>query len=359
MKKLQALLKLTTMMILLFSAAIQAKAYETAVIYDHNDMIGTNLDLEAVASIFGDSANLSEFERRLNDPYSRISNLDLNGDGYVDYLRLIEVVKHHTHLIVIQSVLGPGLYQDVATIEVGRDYYDRPFVQIVGDPYLYGDYYIVEPVYTYTPVIYRYFWGAGYYRPYYSHYRWGYYPRHYRHWRPAPVHYYSSNIHRHINSRNHYRYTRIRKSHHAREMYRNIRRNDYVRLYRGGSHTHHRSAYGKTRPIKAHSNTHYRMSAKTGRGGAYGKRGNTLHPSYNRQKNSGHTYTRNPRINTRSYQERRTGKPYSNHQSAHTRVQRKGSHTVNRAAKSAQHTHRSGVHSGKHERVYNNGESRR
>jgi len=359
MRHMQALFKLTIMIGLLSSAAIQAKAYETTVIYGHNDRIGMNLDLEAVASIFGDSANLSDFERRLNDPYSRISNLDLDGDGYVDYLRLVEVVKNHTHLIVIQSVIGPGLYQDVATIEVSRDYYDRPFVQIVGDPYLYGEYYIVEPVYTYTPVIYRYFWGTGYYRPYYSHYRWGYYPRHYRHWRPAPVHYYSKNIRRHINSRNHYRYTRIRKSHHAREMYRSIRRDDYVRLHRGGNHAHRKSTYPVTRSIKKQNNAHQRAYTKMPRRGEYSTTGHTHQAEHYRQKNTSHGYTRNTHMNAHSYQNRDKRKRHSNHQSAHTGAQRKSSHNTNRTGRSTQHSQRSEVSSRKHERVYNNGELRR
>jgi len=42
--------------------------------YDISDY----LDLEAAASIFGDSENLEDFERRLNDPKIRISNLETN-----------------------------------------------------------------------------------------------------------------------------------------------------------------------------------------------------------------------------------------------------------------------------------------
>ena len=49
-----------------------------------NSDISDNLDLRAVATIFGDASNLEDFERRLNDPKTQISNLDLNNDNYVD-----------------------------------------------------------------------------------------------------------------------------------------------------------------------------------------------------------------------------------------------------------------------------------
>lgn len=47
--------------------------------------ISDNLDLRAIASLFGEASNLEDFERRLNNPQNRISNLDLNSDRQVDY----------------------------------------------------------------------------------------------------------------------------------------------------------------------------------------------------------------------------------------------------------------------------------
>jgi cystathionine beta-lyase family protein involved in aluminum resistance len=77
---------------------------QRAVVTANNYDISDNLDLQAVASIFGESKDLSDFEFRLNDPNLRINNLDLNRDGYVDYLRVVELVEGRTHLIVIQAV---------------------------------------------------------------------------------------------------------------------------------------------------------------------------------------------------------------------------------------------------------------
>ncbi|MEA3490872.1 MAG: hypothetical protein U9R27_03140 [Campylobacterota bacterium] len=212
-------------------------AYESRAIYPESEDISYNLDLDAVASLFGTSSNLEDFEWKLNDPSRQISNLDLNGDNRVDYLRVIETTKNWIHLIVIQAIIGPDLYQDVATIEVSRDRYRRTSIQIIGDPYLYGRDYIIEPSYLYVPLIYAVFWGSRYYRPYYSHYRWGYYPTRYRAWRPRSIPYYRRHIHNHIDSRNRYRYrSTARRNSHTKQMYRQIRKNDYARKYPNRSH---------------------------------------------------------------------------------------------------------------------------
>jgi len=128
--------------------------------------VSDNLDLEAVASLFGDSKNLEEFEKKLNDPETQISNLDLNEDGEVDYLRVTETSKGDTHLVTIQAVIGKDQYQDVATIDVEKKGKDETQVQVVGDVYMYGPGYIITPVYIHPPVICIWFGG-----PYYSPWR--------------------------------------------------------------------------------------------------------------------------------------------------------------------------------------------
>jgi len=100
--------------------------------------ISDNLDLEAVASLFGEAKDLEEFEKKLNDPDTQISNLDLNEDGEVDYLRVTETSKGDTHLVTIQAVIGKDQYQDVATIDVEKKGKDETQVQVVGDVYMYG-----------------------------------------------------------------------------------------------------------------------------------------------------------------------------------------------------------------------------
>ena len=84
--------KLITSALFAFLFAIQIQAQDRTTVTANSNDISDNLDLKAVASIFGDSEDLADFERRLNDPKIQISNLDLNGDNQVDYLRVIETV---------------------------------------------------------------------------------------------------------------------------------------------------------------------------------------------------------------------------------------------------------------------------
>ena len=49
-----------------------------------------------------------------------INNLDLNGDGYIDYLRVLETHKGHYHAFLIQACIAPSLFQDVATLVAER-----------------------------------------------------------------------------------------------------------------------------------------------------------------------------------------------------------------------------------------------
>lgn len=191
-----------------------------------NSEISDNLDLKAVASIFGDSENLEDFEKRLNDPKLKISNLDLNEDGQVDYLRVIETVEGNTHLIAIQAILEKDVFQDVATIEVEKGLNNKMQVQVVGDVYMYGSNYIYEPVYVHSPILLSYFWTPNY-RIYHSRWNWGFYPRFYYFWRPFPIYSYHRNVHHWINYNNHYNYVNVRRSSAAIVLHRNVRANSY------------------------------------------------------------------------------------------------------------------------------------
>ena len=175
--------------------------------------ISDNLDLRAVASIFGEARDLEDFERRLNNPETPISNLDLNLDNQVDYLRVVESIEGNQHIIVVQAVMGRDQYQDVATVEVEKDTRNRRVqVQVVGDTFLYGTNYIYEPVYVGTPVIYNYFWQP-YYQPYCSSWYWGFYPSYYYAWHPFPIFRYRHHIGLCINFGFQYNYVNFRRCH--------------------------------------------------------------------------------------------------------------------------------------------------
>lgn len=213
----------TALFFILF--ALQMSAQDRTTVNATSSEISDNLDLRAIASIFGDAKNLEDFERQLNDPKIQISNLDLNDDNQVDYLRVIESVEGNTHLIIVQSVLGRDTYQDVATIEVEKDRNDQVQVQVVGDVYMYGQNYIYEPIYVATPIIYSSFWIPTY-RPYCSIWYWDYYPSFYYTWSPYPVFRYRNNVSLHINLNHHYNYVNTRHCHRAVALY-DGRRSNY------------------------------------------------------------------------------------------------------------------------------------
>lgn len=205
-----------------------ALADETVTVTATSSDISENLDLKTVATLFGQAKDLEQFEQLLNNPDSAFSNLDLNGDGEVDYLRVIETADNNRHLVVIQAVLAKDIYQDVASIFVEKDANDQITVQVVGDEYIYGADYIIEPVYIYRPLIYDWFWGTSWvcwHSPYY----WGYWPGW---WRPYycvdPFLYWDHCYWHHY----HYPYCSFRMGHHHHAHYHNmydrVRRNDYA-----------------------------------------------------------------------------------------------------------------------------------
>ncbi len=222
--------KLLLLSLLTTVFATQIQAQDRTSVNAMNNEISDNLDLRAVASIFGDSRNLQDFERRLNDPELQISNLDLNNDNEVDYLRVIETVENRTHVIIIQSVIDRDVYQDVATIDVEKDRNNQIHVQVVGDVYMYGQNYIYEPVYYSTPLIYASFWSANY-RPYFSTWNWGYYPSYYYAWNPFPIFRYRNNINISLNINNNYNYVNYRRSERAIVLYSSRRSNGYERQH--------------------------------------------------------------------------------------------------------------------------------
>jgi hypothetical protein len=210
--------------------AIQVQGQSRTYVTARNSENSDNLDLRVVASIFGDSKDLYDFERRLNDPELQISNLDLNNDNRVDYLRVIESVENNTHVVIIQSVLDRDLYQDVATIEVEKDRFNKVHIQVVGNTYLFGLNYIYEPVYYNTPYIYASFW-TPYYRPYYSSWTWNFYPSYYYAWNPFPVYRYRYNVSHCINTYNNYNYVNYRRSNNAVGIYNSNRSNGYEKQH--------------------------------------------------------------------------------------------------------------------------------
>jgi phosphoribosyl-AMP cyclohydrolase len=223
--------KVASLLVVLVLIATQCMAQQKITVEAQNNDISNNLDLKAVATVFGESKNLEEFEQKLNDYESGISNLDLNNDGQVDYLRVIEKNENNIHVVVIQAVLDKNVYQDVASIVVERDQENNnTTVQVIGDPYIYGNNYVIEPAYVYTPSIFSFFWGPAYFS-WYSPYYWGYYPHYYHHRNPYEVNIYMSNVYGRIDHNQRYYYTNARRDARAESIYSSVRRNDYAVRY--------------------------------------------------------------------------------------------------------------------------------
>ena len=167
--------QLTTLLMTLMLMSTALWADETVTVSANSSDISEGLDLKVVAKLFAEAKNLEEFETMLNNPDSAFCNLDLNGDGQIDYLRVVETGEGNKRLIVLQAVLAKDIYQDVASIYVEKNEKDEVSVQIVGDEYVYGVNYIIEPVYVYRPVIYDWFWCDAWYA-WHSPWYWGYWP---------------------------------------------------------------------------------------------------------------------------------------------------------------------------------------
>ena len=106
--------KLTTLLMTLVLMSTALWADETVTVSANSSDISEGLDLKVVAKLFAEAKNLEEFETMLNNPDSAFCNLDLNGDGQVDYLRVVETGEGNKRLIVLQAILAKDIFQDVA-----------------------------------------------------------------------------------------------------------------------------------------------------------------------------------------------------------------------------------------------------
>ncbi|MDH3493999.1 MAG: hypothetical protein OEM82_10645 [Acidobacteriota bacterium] len=116
-------------------------------VYDgeaEGDLAKDNFDLLAVGSLLDEAEDGAEFERLLNKNEG-INNLDLNGDGFVDYVSVEEFEDRADDQrgFTLLSRFGPDDVQEIASIILGRDRPDRSgatfYVQ--GNDQIYGNNY--------------------------------------------------------------------------------------------------------------------------------------------------------------------------------------------------------------------------
>ena len=174
---------------------------KTVTVTSFNEDMSFFLDLNAVAAAFAESRTVREFEQLLNSSRYMINNLDLNRDGWIDYLRVIETYSGAYHALLIQACLAPSVFQDVATL-VAQHMPDRLYVEVVGDRWLYGANYIVRPVFVKRPPIWDVF-GRPVYEVWTSPYYYGYYPSYYTQPQPVYLTHYQAYVTTYM-SHNHY-----------------------------------------------------------------------------------------------------------------------------------------------------------
>jgi hypothetical protein len=208
----------TSILALLIATVTTVRAQEKP--DEYLGLPGDNLNLYAVMNLFQESETLEGFERKLNEQNSRVNNLDLNGDNFVDYIMVTDYVDGEDHNIVLSVALNSNEKQDVAVFTVQKLRNGAVGIQLIGDEELYGRNYIIEPIYddnngetpnpgyngrnsngqNVTVVRTTYYEVATWpmirfiYRPNYviwrSSWHWGYYPSYWEPWSPFYYHYY-------------------------------------------------------------------------------------------------------------------------------------------------------------------------
>ena len=102
-----------------------------------------NLDLQRVGNLLEKADNAEDFENLLNSE-DGLNNLDLNGDGYADYLSVSEYDDRNSDNqrgFTIFDRFGPNEIQQIASIFFNRDNNDNPGARILlrGNDQIYGD----------------------------------------------------------------------------------------------------------------------------------------------------------------------------------------------------------------------------
>ena len=190
------------------------------------------LDLNAVAAAFAESRSVKEFEQIINSSRYMINNLDLNHDGWIDYLRVIETYRGSYHALLIQACLAPGMFQDVATL-IAEHRPDALYVEVIGDRYLYGYNYIVRPVFVKRPPMWDVY-GRSNYACWSSPYYYGSFPSYYTQPKPIYLNHYQAYVNTYMTNHHYCHHCDYPQQPHYNgytEMIKPNSRNDYQVAY--------------------------------------------------------------------------------------------------------------------------------
>lgn len=120
-----------------------AKAQQSGI--DSTGLPGDNFSLQGALEMFQKAASSEDFEKLINEENNSVNNLDLNGDGDVDYIKVIDKAERDIHALVLQVAVSETENQDIAVIEIEKTGDETAVLQIIGDEDIYGEEVIVEP----------------------------------------------------------------------------------------------------------------------------------------------------------------------------------------------------------------------
>ncbi len=129
-------------MAIIMALSLQANAQAKS---DSLGLPGDNFDLYGALELFKESSSTEEFEKALNSKDKQINNLDLNQDGFVDYVKVVDRSTKNDKILILQDVISENESQDIAVLEMEKKGENAARLQIIGDEALYGKDYIIEP----------------------------------------------------------------------------------------------------------------------------------------------------------------------------------------------------------------------
>ena len=141
--KTQKNIKLAILALLAF--CFSTFSYAQNIDADSTGLPGDQFSLEGALELFKNAASPEEFEKALNTEDNYVNNLDLNEDGDVDYIRVVDNMKEDVHALVLQVPVNKEESQDIAVIEIEQTGPKTAMLQIIGDADIYGEDKIVEP----------------------------------------------------------------------------------------------------------------------------------------------------------------------------------------------------------------------
>ncbi len=210
---MQNLKQFLLLVVCVIATAVNAKAQT-----DSTGMPGDNFSLQGALEMFKQSSSVEEFEKLINTESKNVNNLDLNGDGDIDYIKVIDKASKDVHAFILQVAVSETENQDIAVIELEKTGDTTAILQIIGDEEIYGEQVIVEasdegdevesdndgkgsgPSFNYNYnevsriIVNVFYWPSVrfVYRPAYvpwvSPWRWRHYPGWWRPWRPVRWH---------------------------------------------------------------------------------------------------------------------------------------------------------------------------